>query len=101
MAPRANGTTARAGASPTSSFATRIAASPSSSSRTAPAVRRGIRPTRWRTWSKAGNDPFAVSMPREPVVYTLRDFDVVVDNQRDDISTDVVLQRLDNALELI
>ena len=40
-------------------------------------------------------------MPREPLVYSLRDFDVVVDNQRDDISTDVVLQRLDDALELI
>ncbi len=40
-------------------------------------------------------------MSREPVVYTLREFDVLVDNQRDDISTDVVLQRLDDALELI
>ena len=40
-------------------------------------------------------------MPHEPVVYSLRDFDVVVDNQRDDISTDAVLQRLYDALGLI
>lgn len=40
-------------------------------------------------------------MSHEPVVYSLRDFDVVVDNQRDDISTDAVLQRLYDALGLI
>ena len=40
-------------------------------------------------------------MPHEPVVYSLRDFDVVVDNQRDDIATDDVLQRLYDALGLI
>ena len=40
-------------------------------------------------------------MPREPVVYSVRDFDVVVDNQRADIATDDVLQRLYDALGLI
>jgi hypothetical protein len=40
-------------------------------------------------------------MPREPVVYSVRDFDVVVDNQRADIATDDVLQRLHDALGLI
>jgi len=34
-------------------------------------------------------------------VYSVRDFDVVVDNQRDDIATDDVLQRLYDALGLI
>jgi hypothetical protein len=40
-------------------------------------------------------------MAQEPLVYSLRDFDVVVDNQRADISTDAVLQRLYDALGLI
>ena len=40
-------------------------------------------------------------MPHEPVVYSVRDFDVVVDNQRADIRTDDVLQRLYDALGLI
>jgi hypothetical protein len=40
-------------------------------------------------------------MPHEPVVYSVRDFDVVVDNQRADIATDDVLQRLYDALGLI
>lgn len=40
-------------------------------------------------------------MPHEPLVYSLRDFDVVVDNQRADIRTDDVLQRLYDALGLI
>jgi hypothetical protein len=40
-------------------------------------------------------------MSHEPLVYTVRDFDVVVDNQRADIRTDDVLQRLYDALELI
>ena len=40
-------------------------------------------------------------MPHEPVVYSVRDFDVVVDNQRADIDTDDVLQRLYDALGLI
>lgn len=37
----------------------------------------------------------------EPVVYDVRGFTVVVDNTRPDIATDVVLQRLDDALDLI
>jgi hypothetical protein len=40
-------------------------------------------------------------MSHEPAVYSVRDFDVVVDNQRADISTDDVLQRLWDALGLI
>src|SRR3954469_19967655 len=37
----------------------------------------------------------------EPTAYELRGFTVVVDNTRPDIETNVVLQRLDDALELI
>lgn len=40
-------------------------------------------------------------MPHEPAVFSVRDFDVVVDNQRADIRTDDVLQRLHDALGLI
>lgn len=40
-------------------------------------------------------------MSQEPLVYSVRDFDVVVDNQRADIRTDDVLQRLYDALGLI
>ena len=38
---------------------------------------------------------------RSPAAYELRGFTVVVDNTRPDIETDVVLQRLDDALALI